>query len=45
MKLNYRQATKGDVSSLVTLLADDDLGSKREDISLPLESALDRRIS
>lgn len=36
MELDFRKATKGDVSNLVELLADDDLGSKREDISTPL---------
>ncbi len=36
MKLDFRKATEVDVSSLVDLLADDDLGSNREDISIPL---------
>ena len=36
MKLDFRKAKETDVSNLVNLLADDDLGSKREDISVPL---------
>jgi ribosomal protein S18 acetylase RimI-like enzyme len=36
MKLNFRQAIESDISSLVNLLADDDLGATREDISVPL---------
>jgi GNAT superfamily N-acetyltransferase len=36
MKLNFRQAIESDISSLVNLLADDDLGATREDISMPL---------
>ncbi|MFT5658502.1 MAG: GNAT superfamily N-acetyltransferase [Gammaproteobacteria bacterium] len=36
MKLDFRQATERDVSNLVMLLADDALGSQREDISEPL---------
>lgn len=35
MKLDFRKATGNDISNLVILLADDDLGSHREDISLP----------
>jgi ribosomal protein S18 acetylase RimI-like enzyme len=36
MKLNFRKAIESDISSLVNLLADDDLGTTREDISVPL---------
>jgi ribosomal protein S18 acetylase RimI-like enzyme len=36
MKLNFRKAIESDISSLVNLLADDDLGATREDISVPL---------
>jgi len=39
MKLDFRKATETDVSNLVNLLADDDLGSKREDISIPLNQS------
>ena len=35
MNLEFRKATETDVSNLVNLLADDDLGSQREDISMP----------
>ena len=36
MNLDFRKARKSDVSCLVKLLADDDLGVKREDSSVPL---------
>ena len=36
MNLDFRIATESDISDLVKLLADDDLGTKREDISVPL---------
>lgn len=36
MKLTFREALEGDVSALVELLADDDLGQQREDTTLPL---------
>ncbi len=36
MILNFRKATETDISSLVNLLADDELGESREDISEPL---------
>lgn len=36
MKLNFRKAIESDISGLVNLLADDDLGTTREDISVPL---------
>jgi GNAT superfamily N-acetyltransferase len=39
MNLNFRQATERDISNLVFLLADDDLGAKREDISMPLNQS------
>jgi Sortase and related acyltransferases len=34
--LNFRRATKADLPSIVKLLADDPLGSKREQYSVPL---------
>ena len=36
MTLNFRTATTQDLSVIVRMLADDDLGSKREDPSVPL---------
>lgn len=36
MNLNYRHAQECDLPDLVEMLADDNLGSKREDISFPL---------
>jgi len=36
MNLNFRKATETDISSLVNLLAGDELGESREDISEPL---------
>jgi GNAT superfamily N-acetyltransferase len=39
MKLKFRKARKNDISNLVNLLADDDLGAKREDISRPLNQS------
>jgi len=36
MKLDFRKAAETDISNLVNLLADDDLGGNREDISIPL---------
>ena len=39
MTLEYRSATQDDLPNLVSLLASDDLGSKREDTSSPLNSA------
>ena len=39
MDLEFRKATEDDVSNLVILLADDDLGAKREDISTPLNQS------
>ena len=38
MNLLYRVAKEGDLSKLVSMLADDELGSKREDPSIPLNS-------
>ncbi len=35
MNLNYRSATESDVPGLVNLLADDILGARREDVSVP----------
>ena len=35
MNLVFRKATKNDLTNLVSLLADDELGSKREDPTLP----------
>ena len=39
MELEYRSAKLEDLESLVILLADDLLGSQREDTSIPLNSA------
>ena len=39
MNLDFRQAVKSDIASLVSLLADDDLGVSREDISMPLNQS------
>ena len=36
MDLTYREAKESDVQTLVALLADDDLGERREEASLPL---------
>lgn len=36
MNLNFRQATETDISNLVKMLADDELGVEREDVSMPL---------
>jgi GNAT superfamily N-acetyltransferase len=38
MDLLYRNAVENDVPALVQMLADDDLGGKREDSSMPLDS-------
>jgi GNAT superfamily N-acetyltransferase len=39
MKLTFREAVEGDISNLVNLLADDELGAGREDVSLPLNQS------
>ncbi|ELY1990289.1 GNAT family N-acetyltransferase, partial [Vibrio harveyi] len=39
MELKYRSADYEDLESLVALLSNDPLGSKREDASVPLNSA------
>jgi ribosomal protein S18 acetylase RimI-like enzyme len=36
MNLDFRQAEETDISNLVNLLADDELGAEREDVSIPL---------
>ncbi len=36
MDLNFRSAMQSDIPNLVNLLADDDLGARREEASLPL---------
>ena len=36
MKLNFRQAYENDITALVQLLADDELGAEREDTTIPL---------
>lgn len=36
MKPNYRIATKEDLPKIVKMLGDDQLGSTREDLSLPV---------
>jgi GNAT superfamily N-acetyltransferase len=38
MNLNFRQADVSDIEALIRLLADDELGSKREDLTVPLNS-------
>lgn len=38
MDLLYRNAVENDLPALVQMLADDDLGNKREDSSMPLDS-------
>jgi ribosomal protein S18 acetylase RimI-like enzyme len=38
MKLTFREATQTDIPTLISLLADDPLGQKREDISYPLNA-------
>ena len=37
--MDFRKAIKNDISNLVHLLADDGLGAKREDISIPLNQS------
>ncbi len=39
MPINFRAAKKDDLTKLVALLADDDLGKQREDISSPINNA------
>ncbi|MBZ9559970.1 MULTISPECIES: GNAT family N-acetyltransferase [unclassified Modicisalibacter] len=39
MELQYRAARRDDLESLVSLLADDALGSRREDTAVPLNEA------
>ena len=39
MKLTYRSANLDDLASLVSLLADDELGSQREDARMPLNES------
>jgi len=39
MNLNFRKAKQGDISNLINLLADDDLGATREDVSMPLNQS------
>ena len=39
MELIFRKAKKGDIPKIVKLLADDELGSKREDYKVPLPSS------
>lgn len=34
--MNFRPATESDLPAIIALLADDELGSQREDVSLPL---------
>ncbi|MBC8257631.1 MAG: GNAT family N-acetyltransferase [SAR324 cluster bacterium] len=36
MELKYREATEEDLQFMVDMLADDELGSQREDVSIPL---------
>lgn len=39
MDLKFRKAIESDLSGLIHLLADDELGSKREDASLPMNQS------
>jgi ribosomal protein S18 acetylase RimI-like enzyme len=39
MNLVFREAVESDIGSLVSLLADDDLGALREDLSTPLNQS------
>lgn len=39
MKLTFRKALESDLISLINLLADDELGCKREDTSLPVNQS------
>ena len=36
MELIFRKARKSDIPNIVKMLADDELGSKREDYKIPL---------
>ena len=36
MELTFRKAKEGDIPNIVKMLADDELGSKREDYKVPL---------
>ena len=36
MELKFRTAEEADIASLVAMLADDELGQQREDLSFPL---------
>ena len=36
MELIFRKAKEGDIPNIVKMLADDELGSKREDYKVPL---------
>ena len=36
MELIFRKSKEGDIPSIVKMLADDELGSKREDYKVPL---------
>ena len=36
MELTFRKAKEGDIPKIVEMLADDELGSKREDYKVPL---------
>ena len=36
MDLTFRKAKEGDIPNIVKMLADDELGSKREDYKVPL---------
>ena len=36
-ELTFRKATEGDIPNIVKMLADDELGSKREDYKVPIQ--------
>ena len=38
MKMKFRKATKNDVLVIVEMIADDELGKKRENFKIPLPS-------
>ncbi|QGN55277.1 GNAT family N-acetyltransferase [Novosphingobium sp. Gsoil 351] len=42
MPITFRDATKADLPAIVTLLAEDTLGERREDPSLPLDPTYER---
>lgn len=39
MNIDFRGVKKGDILNLLNLLADDELGARREDVSVPLNQS------